>query len=1108
MIISFHNFDFFSQKYLKLIEKKEFDKAITKINRKLKRDPLNIECLYYSSLIYSSKSAVNHFNLDKSYFEFQKLVITLDKLSLNEKLNQNELKITKKKIEILSDSIFTYGLQIAANNHTELSYINFLQNFDLAPLNFKIIAIEKRNLCAFDEAKKKNTIMSFQSFVDKYPESELARIAIIRRDSIAFLDAKNTNSVDSIKQFINKYPKSNFISEAEISLHNLAFQNAKMINSIESYQKYINDYPTSKHYDSVILMRDEKAFEKSNLEKSVDAYSSFIQDYPNSTLINRAIDSLHQIAFEEVKIKNTKEEYESFVRQYPNSIQVFEANENIELFQFKELINSVKLDEYYSFISKCNNQNLKDSALLKLEEIKFNNVWNENSIESLENFLKEFKNSSRKVIVLNKLDSLYFDLALSTKDQNVIDYYIDNFPNLKNKKVLESIKNITKNNFDIQKNHNFLLENLPGYFSEDCKIIEREISFLDRHLLEKLNSTFNKSYYLDEKFNETRIGPDGRTCHECHAKELGSDFRVLKNNWYYHDNTLFKYYNDKIKGTKGEISFPRDNISKFSRSYSFSDSLVIDPNGYLINLFSNNIVNFKSCDGNKPLKAFITMDGDDYILDEFLKEKIQINHPDYEYLPHWANETNSEELIPIEGTDNRDYRKCKIVDAKYISTYNDSLVWFLVPFSVSPKILDFPINSKIYENVGFKEFEKRLFNFEGHPWDSQLGDFYFLKKFNLNVEIPGDLKKLKFCENFNVPKKDSYLIFEFNHKTDRLNYIYDRSLLPLMPYLVRLDRTGQFLIVQTYDNIKDDFNSGFDKKPEYDFNRSIVIFDIKEKRELISFTGFLNDLTEENKLIINAYEERYPKKIFYDVLDLNELILYKDRFNAPKITTSLNLDQFTTNEQFLNDVKNIEINNFNNIDRKIDLNRKNNLTVYDINQYDTYSSVNKIGNELLNFCNCFYDSVSKLPQLISIPLIFKEYELNRKTIYFESKPLNEFEFNLFTYDSHSNYSIDYDTRKITVYIHYVEPDKARLINDKSLIQIEFEKNIKLDINNLSCYVKNPIIDSCKRKLNLSNSKNLSKYLSRYYNYPNENLYRPLIKYFIITNEEKKLIFVK
>jgi hypothetical protein len=201
-----------------------------------------------------------------------------------------------------------------------------------------------------------------------------------------------------------------------------------------------------------------------------------------------------------------------------------------------------------------------------LEVIKFNDVSKENSIETSESFLKEFPNSNKKLIVLNKLDSLYFILALSTKKEDIINYHLNNFPNSKNKKVLENIKNNANRNPVVQKKQNFHLENLPGYFSEDFNIIERKISFLDKDLLYKLNSTFNKSYYLDEKFNETRIGPDGKTCHECNAKELGSDFRVLKNNWYYQDNSLFKYLNGKIIGTKGAINFPRDNISKFSRS--------------------------------------------------------------------------------------------------------------------------------------------------------------------------------------------------------------------------------------------------------------------------------------------------------------------------------------------------------------------------------------------------------------------------------------------------------------------------------------------------------------------------------------------------------------
>ena len=143
---------------------------------------------------------------------------------------------------------------------------------------------------------------------------------------------------------------------------------------------------------------------------------------------------------------------------------------------------------------------------------------------------------------------------------------------------------------------------------------------------------------------------------------------------------------------------------------------------------------------------------------------------------------------------------------------------------------------------------------------------------------------------------------------------------------IQLDRTGQLLIVESFNHVKDEETST--RENQYlTKEHEIIIFNISDLRQLITIPGKLEDISNQNELILNLesqcrhdpndYTGRNKiNELAFTKLDLNELIENKSKFNAKKITKSFNLNEFTTNDDFINKLKDYNVfydatNNFN-----------------------------------------------------------------------------------------------------------------------------------------------------------------------------------------------------
>ncbi|MBK8968351.1 MAG: hypothetical protein IPM36_17130 [Lewinellaceae bacterium] len=71
---------------------------------------------------------------------------------------------------------------------------------------------------AWEKAKKKNTIVAYEGFIEKYPNSDyalLAREKIKAFENSDWRTAKSKNTIDAFRRFLAKHPYSKYSSEAE-----------------------------------------------------------------------------------------------------------------------------------------------------------------------------------------------------------------------------------------------------------------------------------------------------------------------------------------------------------------------------------------------------------------------------------------------------------------------------------------------------------------------------------------------------------------------------------------------------------------------------------------------------------------------------------------------------------------------------------------------------------------------------------------------------------------------------------------------------------------------------------------------------------------------------
>ncbi len=239
------------KKIIRAIQKQDFIKALELLDDDLREYPVNPG----SKLIYArllSADTLDFYDLDKS------------RRFINEALADYENADPKLLEEFVK-------LGFAKNDLTE-TYDSIREK------TFNTLATE-------------NSVNSYISFLNIYPDSPQRDLAIKRRDSLAYDEARQVNTWPAYEKYLNEYPQSIYGYEARQKYELLLFQERVASRDVHDYERFINDFPNSPYVAEALRY----IFKYGTLNNDFSAFEDYIRKYPDSPLVRQAVNILYHI---------------------------------------------------------------------------------------------------------------------------------------------------------------------------------------------------------------------------------------------------------------------------------------------------------------------------------------------------------------------------------------------------------------------------------------------------------------------------------------------------------------------------------------------------------------------------------------------------------------------------------------------------------------------------------------------------------------------------------------------------------------------------------------------------------------------------------------------
>jgi len=274
----------------KLIDKQDFDKYFKKISKKIEKEPDDVKINLEFSIFYNLTENPQY-NSDSAYYYAQNAKILLKKVDAKERSKLIKDEITP---EVIDNQI----IKICKN--------------------------------AFNDARTKNSIGSFNYFIGKFPDSQdEVDQAVALRNQLAFTEADLINSIESYQLFIDQYPAAIEIAQAKKKRNELAYRKALRINTSDSYQSFIDTYKEADEVFLAIKQRDAILFNRAKFQNTSGAFKDFIAEYPKSHLTGSAKYKCDSLYYLENTIRNDVESHLKFIRNNGKSRYILEIQDSL-----------------------------------------------------------------------------------------------------------------------------------------------------------------------------------------------------------------------------------------------------------------------------------------------------------------------------------------------------------------------------------------------------------------------------------------------------------------------------------------------------------------------------------------------------------------------------------------------------------------------------------------------------------------------------------------------------------------------------------------------------------------------------------------------------------
>ncbi len=246
---------------LKKLQKKHTEEVRTSLNKILRKEPKNAGAKYVYALYFLQGYAP---------------VTAQPTASLT--------RTPSISNESYLDSAYAYiRLAIAELPQTERSTLRRWKKAGIDSAAFQLRHREIDSL-AYAVALSKNSVLGYQSFINRFPDTDNKAQAIEKRDELAYAEASRINTYKSYKKFLDSYPDARQAKEAEQLYELLLFEFLTKEDEVVSYERFLDVQPSSPYRNEA----EQRLFELSTLSHTRQVYHDFIKKYPHSPFVKQA----------------------------------------------------------------------------------------------------------------------------------------------------------------------------------------------------------------------------------------------------------------------------------------------------------------------------------------------------------------------------------------------------------------------------------------------------------------------------------------------------------------------------------------------------------------------------------------------------------------------------------------------------------------------------------------------------------------------------------------------------------------------------------------------------------------------------------------------------
>lgn len=250
---------------LKQMLKGNYEAVQKDIDKHLDKTPDDVPYLYTAAKLYSTADYSGR-DIHKAYKYITDCKSKFQRLSPDVQDKLIAKGLTKDLLNNTIHDVCSLALQDAEAIDTEEAYNTFLRMYPRSVPSLQRQAKEHLSHLAFLQAAERNTIDSYEFFIEQNPNGQDVKEATRRRNALAYEQAKGRNNLDAYRTFINQYPEAEDVPDAWQQIYALALRDAERVGSADALAQYITTYPDS-------------PYAKRELAKQgADKYAAFIRE--------------------------------------------------------------------------------------------------------------------------------------------------------------------------------------------------------------------------------------------------------------------------------------------------------------------------------------------------------------------------------------------------------------------------------------------------------------------------------------------------------------------------------------------------------------------------------------------------------------------------------------------------------------------------------------------------------------------------------------------------------------------------------------------------------------------------------------------------------------